>query len=109
MILSALQRKYRMSSRPDRWSVFRILAQSYALDILDALSKRPLRFTDLEEYGHNEKTRAQRLKELESRDMITTVSMKIGKRFFVHYTLTSRGKAVLSKSKELVDLARLPF
>lgn len=89
--------------------MFRILGQSYALSILDALSKRPLRFTDLEEYGPNEKTRAQRLKELESRDMITTVSLKMGKRFFVHYTLTSRGKAVLLKSKELADLARLPF
>lgn len=98
-----------MSTHPNRWSVFRILGQSYALDILDALGKRPMRFSDLEEYGPNEKTRAQRLKELEGRDMITTVSMKIGKRFFVHYTLTSRGRAVLSKSKELVELARLPF
>lgn len=109
MILSSLERKYRMSSRPDRWSAIRILAQTYALDILDALNKRPLRFTDLEEFGPNEKTRSQRLKELESRDMITTVSLKIGKRFFVHYTLTSRGRAVLLKSKELVELARLPF
>ncbi len=86
-----------------------MLGQFYALDILEALSKRPLRFTDLEQHCPNEKTRTQRLKELESRDMITTVSLKIGKRFFVHYTLTSRGKATLSKSKELADLARLPF
>lgn len=55
------------------------------------------------------KRHAQRLKELESRDMITTVSMKTGKRFFVHYTLMSVGRAVLSKSKEIVDRVRLPF
>jgi DNA-binding HxlR family transcriptional regulator len=98
-----------MSSHPDRGSVFRMRGQSYARDILDALSKRPLRFTDPVEYDPNEKTRAQRLKELESRDMITAARMKIGKRFFVHYTLTSRGKALLSKSKGPTDLARLPF
>ena len=96
-----------MPTRQDRWFVFRILGQAYALDILDALSKRPLRFTDLNEYSPNEKTRTQRLKELESRDMITTESLKVGKRFFVHYTLTSRGRAVLLKSKELVDLSLL--
>jgi DNA-binding HxlR family transcriptional regulator len=76
-----------------------MLAQSYARDIPDALSKRPLRFRDLVEYSPNEKTRAQRLKELKSRDVITTACMKIGKRFFVHHTLTSSGKALMSKSK----------
>ncbi|HEX9677362.1 hypothetical protein [Nitrososphaera sp.] len=42
--------------------------------------------------------------------MITTTGgLKIGKRFFVHYTLTGRTVADPSKSKQLVDLARLPF
>lgn len=84
-------------------SVIYILAQSYALDILEGLAKKPLRFTDLAAYGPNERTRSQRLKDLEGRGLLTTVSMKMEKRHFVHYTLTDKGKAVLQKVKEMSD------
>ena len=68
-----------MATRNKR-SVIYILAQSYALEILEALAKKPLRFTDLAAYGPNERTRSQRLKDLEGRGLLTTVSMKMEKR-----------------------------
>lgn len=88
----------------NKWSSFRLLAQSYALDMLDALYKKPLRFSDLKNSSPNETTRSQRLKELEGMGLITTVSLKMGKRYFVHYSLTNKGRIVLQKAKELSDL-----
>jgi DNA-binding HxlR family transcriptional regulator len=88
----------------DRWSAIHLLAQSYALDMLDALYKKPLRFSDLKNSSPNETTRSQRLKELEGMGLITTVSLKMGKRYFVHYSLTNKGRMVLQKVKELADL-----
>lgn len=86
-------------------NLFYTIAQTYALDIMEAVNKRPLRFTDLEPACPNEKTRSQRLKELEDASLITTGSLKIGRRYFVHYTLTSRGRQALQKVKELGDIA----
>ena len=74
-----------------------------AAAILLRLFQKPLRFTDLGAYGPNERTRSQRLKDLEGRGLLTTVSMKMEKRHFVHYTLTDKGKAVLQKVKEMSD------
>lgn len=81
--------------------VVKTISQTYALDILEALAEKPLRFTDLEDSSPNERTRGQRLKELDELKMISTVSMKIGKRSFVHYTLTDKGRQVLQKAKEI--------
>jgi DNA-binding HxlR family transcriptional regulator len=81
-----------------------MLAQSYALDMLEALHKKPLRFSDLKNHSPNETTRSQRLKELEGKGLITTISLKMGKRYFVHYSLTNKGRSVLQKAKELSDL-----
>lgn len=84
-----------------KWALIKVLAQTYALDILEALSKKPLRYTDLENYSPNERTRSQRLKELENLGLISTASLKIGKRSFVHYELTSKGRSVLEKARAL--------
>ncbi|WP_158385500.1 winged helix-turn-helix transcriptional regulator [Candidatus Nitrososphaera evergladensis] len=87
-----------------RWSLIRTLAQTYALDILEALSKKPSRFSDLSLVSPNERTRAQRLKELESIGFISTVSLKVEKRYFVHYKLTDKGKEALQKMQEIDKL-----
>jgi DNA-binding HxlR family transcriptional regulator len=72
--------------------------------MLDALHKKPLRFSDLKSSSQNETTRSQRLKELEGMGLITTISLKMGKRYFVHYSLTNKGRMVLQKARELSDL-----
>lgn len=55
-----------MPNSADKWSLVHMLAQSYVLDILEALYKKPPRFSDLKGHSPNETTRSQRLKELES-------------------------------------------
>ncbi|HVX02508.1 MAG TPA: winged helix-turn-helix transcriptional regulator [Nitrososphaera sp.] len=93
-----------MTAHLAKWKMVHMLAQTYALEILEAVSKNPLRFTDLENYSPNERTRSQRLKELEHAGLITTTSLKINMRSFVHYTATNKGRRVLQKTKELADM-----
>ncbi|AIF83347.1 putative transcriptional regulator [Candidatus Nitrososphaera evergladensis SR1] len=88
-----------------KWKLVYMLAQTYALDMLEAVSKKPMRFTDLESHSPNERTRSQRLKDLEDAGLITTISLKINKRYFVHYTATNKGRQVLQKARELADMA----
>jgi DNA-binding HxlR family transcriptional regulator len=93
-----------MPATTNKWSAIHLLAQSYALDMLEALYKKPLRFSDLKSSSPNETTRSQRLKELEGMGLITTISLKMGKRYFVHYSLTNKGRMALQKARELSDL-----
>ena len=89
-----------------KWHLIVILGHSYALSILDALNERPLRFTDLARYVPNERTRSQRLRQLEEKDLIHTISIKIDKRYFIHYSLTEKGKLALQKAKEIIELGK---
>ncbi len=57
-----------------------------------------MRFTDLATYVANERTRSQRLKQLEQMGLIRTASKKTGTRYFVHYYPTRRGKVILKKN-----------
>jgi DNA-binding HxlR family transcriptional regulator len=75
------------------------------LDILDALNRKPLRYTDLKPYGRNERTRTRALRQLEERGLVQTSTIKIGKRSFVHYVITDKGKTVLVKARELEGLS----
>lgn len=94
-----------MAHSSARWKLVYMLAQTYALDMLEAVSKKPLRFTDLENQSPNERTRSQRLKDLEGAGLITTTSLKINRRYFVHYTATNKGRQVLQKAKELAEMS----
>jgi DNA-binding PadR family transcriptional regulator len=87
-----------------KWSLVKTISQLYALDLLEALSKKPLRYTDLATFGPNERTRTKSLRGLEEKGLIQTSTMKLGKRNFVHYSITDKGKAVLQKAKEIIDL-----
>jgi DNA-binding HxlR family transcriptional regulator len=88
----------------DKWALIRTLAQTYGLEILEALEEKPLRYTDLTKYGHNERTRSQRLKKLEDLGLISTASLKVNKRNFVHYELTDKGRQVMQRIKEIIEL-----
>jgi len=77
-----------------------ILGKLYSLDILEVLLQGPKRFTDLSRACPVEKTRAKRLKEFKNNDLIEAIVRPIGKRNFIHYNLTRKGKEVISKVKE---------
>jgi len=80
-----------------KWALIQLLGERYVLNILDALLEGSKRFADLADACPNEKTRTAKLRRLEETGLIETVSSKIGKRFFVHYKLTEKGKEMLQE------------
>jgi DNA-binding HxlR family transcriptional regulator len=77
------------------------LGRIYVVDTLFSLLKSPKRFVDLSEACPNEKTRSLALKKLEKLGLIDTASLKIDKRYFVHYKLTRKGQKVTEKMLEI--------
>ena len=84
-------------SKRKKWAFIQLLGKRYVLNILDALLEGSKRFADLADACPNEKTRTAKLRRLEEAGLIETVSSKIGKRFFVHYKLTEKGKGMLQE------------
>jgi len=95
-----------MSERK-KWTLISLLGERYVLDILDVLFEGARRFVNLAEACPNEKTRTAKLRKLEEARLIETVSSKMGKRFFVHYKLTEKGKSVVQEIMRIEDLYSL--
>jgi DNA-binding HxlR family transcriptional regulator len=79
------------------WTLIPLLGEKYVIDILEDLLEGEKRFVDLADVCPNEKTRTVKLRKLEEAGLIETVSLKIGKRFFVHYKLTEKGKTTIQE------------
>jgi len=71
-----------------------VLCKRFTPLIIGFLSGGPKKFKDIASACPNEKTRSLRLKELADEGIITTVSMRKDRRFFVYYTLTDKGKRI---------------
>ena len=81
-----------------------ILGQPYIHDILRALLDGPKRYGDLSNSCPNETTRTIKLRRLESMNLITTMTVKIGKRPFVHYKLTEKGERFTRELGKLINM-----
>jgi len=81
-----------------------LLGQAYVHDILMSLLEKPKIFKDLSNSCPNERTRSKRLKALVDTGLVTTVSLRVGKRYFVHYALTEKGKKIVSEVSKLKKL-----
>lgn len=84
-------------SKRKKWTLIPLLGERYVINILEALLDGAKRFVDLDDVCPNEKTRTTKLRRLEEVGLIEAVSLKIGKRFFVHYKLTEKGKNMLQE------------
>lgn len=104
LLVSPSASSKKQTAGSDKWALIRTLAQTYGLEILEALEEKPLRYTDLANYSPNERTRSQRLKELEALELISTAILKVNKRNFVHYELTDKGRQVRQRIKDIVEL-----
>jgi DNA-binding HxlR family transcriptional regulator len=92
---------YLSSNNDSPNSLFYVISRLYALEILRALSQKPLRFSELKFYAPNESTRVTRLKELEDANLIITESKKVRTRHFVYYSITKKGMTTLAKINSL--------
>lgn len=83
--------------KEEQRSIIQLLGKQYILEIMESLSEQSKRFVDLSDACKNEKTRTIRLRDLEKANLVETLSVKIGKRSFIHYRLTDKGVLVLKE------------
>lgn len=76
-----------------KWKYLHEIAKPYALDILDELQKKPMRFSELKKLCLSQKTLTVRLHKLEEVSAIQTIVEKPRKqKVRVFYSLTPKGK-----------------
>jgi len=85
-------------------STLQILSQSHAMEILNSLSTKPMRFLDLKDVCRSNRTRSVRLKELEEKGLAKAVPKMIGRRAYTFYEITSIGKEALDLGERLIQL-----
>ena len=79
-----------------KWKYFNEISKPYALDILEQLLKKPMRFSELKKICLSQKTLTNRLHELEEVKAIQTIVEKPKKqKVIVFYSLTSKGKQTI--------------
>ncbi|MCR8488943.1 MAG: winged helix-turn-helix transcriptional regulator [Crenarchaeota archaeon] len=84
--------------------ILKVLSKSHALEILESLSKKPMRFVDLKEVCKSNRTRTSRLKELKEEGLIR-VSPKLTKdRAYTFYEITTKGRRALKLIEKLINL-----
>jgi len=91
--------------KEEQRNIIQLVGKLYIIDIMESLSEQPKRFVDLSDACKNEKTRTIRLRELERANLVETVSVKMGKRSFIHYRLTEKGAMVLKEIAK-INLAK---
>lgn len=78
-----------------------VLGKPFSIEILEALSEKPMRFSDLKAQCPNDRTRTRRLKKLRENGFIKTIIIQIENRNFIHYAITERGAKALELLKQL--------
>ncbi len=86
-----------------RWEITTVLGERYALDIIRSLYAQPKRYVELSSACSNGTTRTDRLRKLIGVRLVTTTTKKVGKRMFVHYKLTNKGKTVFEQIQKIEE------
>jgi len=89
-------------------SILKVLVGSHAIEILEGISKSPLRFTDIEHICPSRKTRCIRLRELEQKNLINVVPKLIAHRSYTYYEITNKGIQSLELLEKLLSLDMNP-
>jgi len=88
----------------EKYKQIKLLAKAFAIEILTALNKQPLRFVDLKEHCPNDRTRALRLKELRKTGFIIMTVKEIKNHSFIHYQITDKGRKALKLIEQIEKL-----
>lgn len=88
-----------------KWKYFQDVAKPYALDILEELKKKPMRFSDLKKICLSQKTLTVRLHELEELNVIETIIQKPkNQKVIILYSLTNKGKQTLESANKFLEI-----
>lgn len=88
-----------------KWKYLQEIAKPYALDILEELQKKPMRFSELKKLCLSQKTLTIRLHELEEVNVIQTIIEKPKKqKIKVFYSLTQKGKRTIELAYQFTKI-----
>jgi DNA-binding HxlR family transcriptional regulator len=88
-----------------KWKYLQEIAKPYALDILEELQKKPMRFSELKKICLSQKTLTVRLHELEEVNAIQTIVEKPRKqKVKVFYSLTQKGKHTIELALQFTKI-----
>jgi len=88
-----------------KWKYLQEIAKPYALDILEELQKKPMRFSELKKLCLSQKTLTVRLHELEEINAIQTIVEKPRKqKVRVFYSLTPKGKQTVDLAFQFIKI-----
>lgn len=88
-----------------KWQYLQEVAKPYALDILEELRKKTMRFTELKKICLSQKTLTIRLHELEECNAIERVIEKPRKqKIKVFYALTPKGKQTIEMALQFTKI-----
>ena len=91
--------------RNQKWRYLQEIAKPYALDILEELQKKPMRFSELKRLCLSQKTLTVRLHELEEVNAIQTIIEKPKKqKVRVFYSLTLKGKQTVELALQFTKI-----
>lgn len=85
-------------------NILQVLGRSHAIEILNSLNKEPKRFLDLKDVCRSNRTRVERLRELEEKGLVRTVPKLIERRAYTLYEITVLGKDALDLAEKLLGL-----
>lgn len=84
--------------------ILKLLGKKYTYRMLSSLKQSPKRFKALAEVCQIEKMRTQRLRELESLELIKVRAKRIGRRPISIYSISEKGKKVLKLAEDIKKL-----
>ena len=88
-----------------KWKFLQEVTKPYALEILEELQKKPMRFSELKKVCLSQKTLTTRLHELEEINAIQTIVEKPKKqRIIVFYSLTQKGKQAVELALQFIKI-----
>lgn len=84
--------------------ILRLALQPYTIELLHKLEKEPARFKDLNKQIPNEMTLSNKLRKLLEYGLIEIVPIKIGRHYANCYTISVKGKRLLTLLKQVGQL-----
>jgi len=88
-----------------KWKSLGEISKPYALDILEQLSKKPMRFSELKKICLSQKTLTNRIHELEDSKIIETIIEKPkGQKVKIFYSLTNKGKQMIELASQFTKI-----
>jgi len=84
--------------------IIRLLGKKYTYNMLMSLEKSPKRFKAMSDACAGEKMRTQRLRELESLELIKVRAKRIGRKAISIYSLSEKGRKALKLAEGIKRL-----